>query len=60
MQEWFVAFEIELNGVRTSGWNIFEASGKSASQVAEQYVKEAAQNLGVSKEKIMLTAFNRV
>ena len=61
MQEWFVAFELERNGTRTSGWNIFsDSSGKSAKEVAAQYVKDAAANLGVTEKSIMLTAFNRV
>lgn len=61
MQEWFVAFELERNGTRTSGWNIFSTTGeRSAKEIAEQYVKEAAQSLGVPEKNIMLTAFNRV
>ncbi|MDK1256885.1 hypothetical protein QMS56_09640 [Cronobacter malonaticus] len=61
MQEWFVAFELERNGTRTSGWNIFtDSSGRSAKEIAAQYVIEAAKSLGVPVENIMLTAFNRV
>lgn len=36
------------------------SSDKPAKQVAQEYVVDAAKNLGVPKENIMLTAFNRV
>ncbi|ESN24911.1 hypothetical protein L368_01825 [Enterobacter sp. MGH 22] len=63
MQDWFASwlYVDVVTGDRIEGWNIFTVSAdKKPKQVATDYIVETARELGVSQNKLILNAFNRV